>query len=410
MSLLDALIILLLFCSIYFSYYRGAILQIFSFVFGLVGLSIGVRLSLILGKSFHPSTKIKILEIVISLAFGVGFFVLGEFLGNRLRIKTLGTKLQKPDRYLGIFVGLIGGIIFICFGASYVLNNSSVNAQNAVLESRILAFINEHTIAGIKISNAFFLIDPNHTVPFQGTTKLTVHSPGTSTTAYDLPTQGPFANAIRKVNNSVVLIEWSGCGELHYGSGYVAHNHVVVTAAHVVAGAGLIKISDRNHSYVGTVTLYDTKKDLAVIYVPDLPDTALKINTDLQPIGTQTTLLGYKEGGPLTDGVGPIIKYDTFSNLQVTVSADVNIGGNTPFYQVLAPSNHGDSGGPLILSDGSVLGHLSFIYFQNSTDDQSFSGDADGNLSYFVSASSYASEVNNVKNSQIRASTGSCLN
>jgi S1-C subfamily serine protease len=211
--------------------------------------------------------------------------------------------------------------------------------------------------------------------------------------------------AINKDYKSVELIEWEGCNGLHLGTGYVAAPQVVVTAAHVVAGAGLVRVNDTNNSYVGTVILFDSKKDVAAIYVPGLKDPSLKINTSIQPAGTQTTHVGFEGGGPFLAHNGPISQYNSFSYLHVSVADDVKIGGSTKFYEVNTLSNKGDSGGPLILTDGSVIGHLSF---DGSTDGYS-DGNEDGNLSYFVSVNNYVSELHAIEKSHNRVSTQGCL-
>ncbi len=384
----------------------------------ILGLAIGIRISLHVNDT--PFTdNVIILQTIITLLFGFGFFIISEFVGTELRSKhhtkmknkelSENKKPHKVDKYLGLPLGLLAGTLFILIGSSFILVNPTFNSQDLVLKSKVLTYINEHSLFGLTIDSSFHFIDPEHELQITTSNQIAPFLTSASSNQYDLPTSGPFLSAINKDYKSVVLLDWQGCNELHYGTGFVYSPDYIITAAHVVAGAGLVRVSDKYHAYLGKVVLFDESDDLAVLYVPNLPDAPLTINTSHQPVGTQTTLLGYKEAGPLSDGIGPVIDYDRFANLKVDISEAISINANTYFYEVNSISNLGDSGAPLILNDGSVIGHLSFVYFQNPGQDSHGLIGPNSDYSYFVSASNYTQEINSAKYMTKSVNTESCI-
>jgi S1-C subfamily serine protease len=118
----------------------------------------------------------------------------------------------------------------------------------------------------------------------------------------------------------------------------VARSHVVVTAAHVVAGAAGIRA--QGHS--AQPLLLDRKQDVAVLRVPGLRAPPLHSVTPQD--GDSVAILGYPENGPFDARPG-----------RVGATADVLVKGS--LREVTAVSGlvrHGNSGGPAVNAQGAV--------------------------------------------------------
>lgn len=143
---------------------------------------------------------------------------------------------------------------------------------------------------------------------------------------------------VRHARKSVVRILANACGLAVEGSGWVARPHVVVTAAHVVAGATGIKAD----GHAAQALVVDRRNDVAVLRVPGLDAPALPI---AQPAdGSSVAILGYPEDGPFDARAG-----------RVGVTSDVLLNGT--LRQITAVSGlvrHGNSGGPAVDADGRV--------------------------------------------------------
>jgi uncharacterized membrane protein required for colicin V production len=144
--------------------------------------------------------------------------------------------------------------------------------------------------------------------------------------------------AVVRARPSVVRITATACGLGVEGSGWVARPHIVVTAAHVVAGAKGIEAN----GHPATALVVDRKHDIAVLRVPGLSAAPLPL---VDPhAGDPVAILGYPENGP----------FDA-RPARIGSTADVLVQGR--LREVTALSGlvrHGNSGGPAVNELGQV--------------------------------------------------------
>ncbi|MBA3841521.1 MAG: MarP family serine protease [Actinobacteria bacterium] len=143
---------------------------------------------------------------------------------------------------------------------------------------------------------------------------------------------------VRRARPSVVRITATACGLGVEGSGWVARAHIVVTAAHVVAGARGIRVN----GHAASARVVDRREDVAILRVATLKAPALPI-TDARA-GDSVAILGYPENGPFNARPG-----------RVGNTADVLSHG--VLREVTALSGlvrHGNSGGPAVNESGEV--------------------------------------------------------
>jgi S1-C subfamily serine protease len=143
---------------------------------------------------------------------------------------------------------------------------------------------------------------------------------------------------VRAARPSVVRITATACGLGIEGSGWVARPHVVVTAAHVVAGAkGL-----RANGHAANALVVDRKQDVAILRVPRLNARPLPLVNAHQ--GDAVAILGYPENGPFDARPG-----------RVGNTADVLVNGSLrEITAVRGLIRHGNSGGPAVSQSGAV--------------------------------------------------------
>jgi S1-C subfamily serine protease len=146
------------------------------------------------------------------------------------------------------------------------------------------------------------------------------------------------AVGVRRVRASVVRITATSCGLGVEGSGWVARPHIVVTAAHVVAGASGIRAG----GHTARALVVDRRNDVAVLRVPGLLARALPL---VNPqAGDSVALLGYPENGPFDARAG-----------RVGATADVLVNGVLREVTALRGLvRHGNSGGPAVNQAGQV--------------------------------------------------------
>ena len=140
------------------------------------------------------------------------------------------------------------------------------------------------------------------------------------------------------------------------GTGWAIGSNYVVTNNHVVDGARTIKIrgvgGNGTTTYAAQVVATDKVNDIAVIKIDDyrfpgfgtIPYT---IKNDMAEVGEDVFVLGY----PLTQYMG-----DEMKLTNGIISSRTGYQGDVANYQISAPVQPGNSGGPMFDSKGNVIG------------------------------------------------------
>ncbi|TML46134.1 MAG: MarP family serine protease [Actinobacteria bacterium] len=155
---------------------------------------------------------------------------------------------------------------------------------------------------------------------------------------------------VRAAAPSVVRIVGTACGLGIEGSGWVAAQGTVVTAAHVVAGEHDTAVYPFGSSakLSARVIGFDPTNDIAVLQVPGLGRRPLPL-VDARP-GASVAVLGYPEDGPF-DAAPARIGATTFA-----LMPDAYGRGpvNREVTTVRGTLRHGNSGGPAVDGNGAV--------------------------------------------------------
>ncbi len=143
--------------------------------------------------------------------------------------------------------------------------------------------------------------------------------------------------------------EWSG-------TGFALNNGYVVTNFHVIDNAKTIQIQgidgDFSVKYNASIIATDKYNDLALLRINDSRFTGFgnipyNIKTTLSDVGEEIFVLGY----PLTSTMGDEIKLTTG-----VISSKTGFQGDVSLYQISAPIQPGNSGGPLFDYQGNLVG------------------------------------------------------
>lgn len=157
---------------------------------------------------------------------------------------------------------------------------------------------------------------------------------------------------VEAAGDSVVRILGTACGLGVAGSGWVAAPGVVVTNAHVVAGADDTTVAPRAGApeLGATAIHFDPRNDVAVLRVDGLDLPSLSLAGQPQP-GTEAAVLGYPENGPFT------VSAARLGSTETVVSEDAY--GRGPVRREMTTFRgrvqSGNSGGPTVDGGGRVL-------------------------------------------------------
>ena len=142
---------------------------------------------------------------------------------------------------------------------------------------------------------------------------------------------------------------WSGSG-FALNDGYIATNFHVVERAKDISVYGIN--GDLSIGYAARVIGVDRVNDLAIIKISDsrfsgFSQIPYAINNQISDVGESVWVLGY----PMTQLLGNEIKLTTG-----VVSSRSGFQGDVSTYQISAPVQPGNSGGPLFDSRGDIVG------------------------------------------------------
>lgn len=171
-------------------------------------------------------------------------------------------------------------------------------------------------------------------------------------TATPTPTPTPtmdFATIYERQQSGVIRIETVSCTDSGVGTGFLLSPTLVATVDHVVAESAVVSLVNGTQRTTGTVIGSDPTTDLALVLADQpLAGYQFHFSTGAPKVGDPVAAIGFPIGGPITLTHGDI----SGLNRDITVKGITLTG----LVETDTPLNPGNSGGPLIASDGSVVG------------------------------------------------------
>jgi S1-C subfamily serine protease len=261
----------------------------------------------------------------------VGALLLQSVASMAGRVARGGVSLVPPLRLLdslgGLFVGAAIGLCLVWVAAAALLQvPGQHDLRSEVDQSRIVTRL-DAIVSPTSMFGQFARFSP-----FELISGPSVPTGGARNPAI------VYASGVTRARLAVVRIHAAACGLEVEGSGWAAKPQVVVTAAHVVAGASAITANG-----LPAVPLYiDRTQDVAILRVPGLRSATLPL-ADPRP-GTDVAILGFPGDGGLD--VEPGVVGDT---------GDVLTDGSLRRVTALGGLiRHGNSGGPAVAASGRV--------------------------------------------------------
>ncbi|MCF3133341.1 MarP family serine protease [Streptomyces olivochromogenes] len=360
MDLLDLLLALVILVYAASGYRRGLVagcVSLAGFVGGaVVGVWILPWIMDLVTRGTTTATVTAVLTVLVPA-------VLGHELAGRLALRLRGEldrgALRVADGMGGAAANSIAVLIVAWVAASVLGASSTPVVTTAIRDSVLLGAVQDampdttpawFSGATSALTEAGF---PQVFNPFENESTAEVAKPtGDSVTP----------SATNAARRSTVKIEGAAGDQGREGSGFVYAPRHVMTNAHVVAGIDRpsVRIGGVGRSYEARVVLFDPDKDVAVLYVPELTAPVLRFD-DGASRGGSAVVAGYPQDGDL--------------NLQAaTVASRVRATGRNIYndetvtreiYSIRSTVRPGNSGGPLLTTDGRVYG----VVFARSTSD-----------------------------------------
>lgn len=347
MNLLDVAIVLAVLSTAAWGAVQGVAVQL-GVVAGLwSGLLVGAWVApLVAGLAGSSSTKLMITVGTLVL-LGSLFTGLGRALGGSLGKAMEAVHLGPLDAVLGAVVTMVATLALLWMGLTSVASARMGGLTDAIQGSAVLTALDDRLPPAPSITARLGrLIDPlGFPSVFAGL------EPGPAP-AVDPPTAASVAAAQSAGAAATVKIESKGCGGLVDGSGVVLAPEIVVTNAHVIAGIRQPIVIDDGRRRPATTLVFDAKADLAVLRVPGLERVPATLSKENPSRGAAGAALGFPGGGDFD--VSPAAVRAVFSAVGRDIYGESLV--TRTVVELQAVVRPGNSGGPLVMADGTVGG------------------------------------------------------
>lgn len=341
MTVLDWAIIAFTLALGMWGYRQGLIVGALTLVGFGAGAFAGSRLGPMVLSQGSESPYAPLCAALGALLAGALSAVAVESFALGLRAKVI----RRPSLHLADGAGGAALIASVALGLAWVFGAVALHAPATerlradVQESLILRSLNQVLPPSGPVLNALDRVDPAPSVVGPATPG----RPPAAAIASD-PEVGAAGDAVVRVLSTA-------CGLGVEGSGWAVAPDLVVTNAHVIAGAEDTTVTTRHGIELeATPVYYAPSDDLALLRVgaglPTLPISSRR------PVGADGAVLGYPENGPFELAPARI------GETRETISEDSYGEGpiNREIVALGGSVRSGNSGGPLVDADGRVVG------------------------------------------------------
>ncbi|QGG43109.1 MarP family serine protease [Aeromicrobium yanjiei] len=349
MNSFDLVIVVILVAYAVSGYVQGFVINLVATVGLLIGglLAIALVPQVLSGGTPTLSSSLLALGLVIGAA-AIGQAI-GTYVGSVLRDGLTWRPLRWVDAVAGSALSMVA-VLCAAWALGYSVSGTSIpylstaSRDSSILQrvdgvmpaqaTSVLRSFNE-----VLDSNLF----PRYIDPFESEDIAEVGPPDTATLARP---------GVQKARESVVkILGQARCDRGIEGSGFAYADGRVMTNAHVVAGVEAPSVVVGDRRVPARVVLFDRDLDVAVLAVDGLGLAPLSFDRGGKA-GQSAAILGYPENGPF-DARAARIR----SEMRLR-SPDIYDRGQVvrETFSVRGLVRSGNSGGPLVSRDGSVLG------------------------------------------------------
>jgi S1-C subfamily serine protease len=367
----------------------GALVQLLTFGGFWIGMVLGTLVWVPALSFIHDNTVRAVVTVAVVLLTGSGFGFIGRVIGTYSNVTVRRYHLGAIDSGLGVMVAVVAVLLSSWLVASVI---SSPNSRftwlsTAVARSDILHSVDQvlPQVPSVFTDLQNFLANSGFPQVFS---TLTPPSTGPVATPAPAATQALADPAIY----STVKVLGAACGNEQEGSAFVVGKGLVATNAHVVAGEGYTEVVLGGTPYKATPVLFDPNFDLAILRTSAPLGPVLHIDPDLVARGTQAAVLGYPDDGPLNIGSAGVTAEVTAVGKDIYNQGSVTRG----VYALDADVRPGNSGGPLVIAGGEVIG----VVFSRST--------VYDNVGYALTSPGVLARVEQAERQETPVSTGKC--
>lgn len=290
MNWVDVLIGAIVIVAAIRGWFQGAIRQVLGWIGLIAGFYVGIQIAPSWSTRItHSSWRVVLAFALVIVCAYAGHF-LGHLVGDSIRRTVKMVQLGVVDSVVGVAVAVAGALITCWLVAALLVATSWGAVASGIQGSRVLKALDQNLptvpsaearlqsmLRNVNFPNVFAsIIAP--TVPFSGAT----------------PKLGPNTLSPRSPSEILKVLA-AGCSGTHQGTGFFVTPQLMVTNAHVVAGATSVTVG----GVPADVALYDPLNDIAILRVA-MSATPLNFVASAPSAGTKAEVIGFPLNGTRT--------------------------------------------------------------------------------------------------------------
>ncbi|HEU5006530.1 MAG TPA: MarP family serine protease [Jatrophihabitantaceae bacterium] len=396
MNILDLVIVVAAVAYGIGGFRHGAVVGALSMIGFFGGAAIGAQLAEPLGSRLADGRAQVPVAILCVLMLAMIGQLIGAWIAGHVRAKLVTGRGKLLDSGVGTGLG-VASVLIVAWMVAVPLASSPYPQLSAeASHSTIVRAVNDVMPAEVRnlYGSMRSFLNQSGFPPVFGD-NLGGAGPSVSVPAPDANLSPAVQSAVQRAHRSTFKIygQAPSCNRGIEGSGFVIAPHKVITNAHVVAGTNQVSVQLANKRMLpATVVLFDPRTDVAVLNVPQLDAPVMHFASGTADQGTPAVVLGFPQNGPFTVRAARIRTEATVGGTDIYGHGSVD----RQIYSLRAIIRSGNSGGPLIANDGSVLGMV-FATALDSSD-----------TGYALTAGQLARDVSSGRHDSAPVGTGSC--
>ncbi|WP_227984803.1 MarP family serine protease [Nocardia spumae] len=389
---LDLAVIIIALLAASSGWRQGAVASALGFLGVVLGAVAGILIAPHILQHISEGRKRVLVGVVLIVALVVVGEVAGMVLGRAARSGMRHPFTRSVDSVVGAALQCVAVMVTAWLLALPLASSSQPGIAAAVNGSRVLADVNQVAPNWLRrVPNEFSkLLNtsglPEVIGPFGRAPIAAVEPPDPS--VLDTPVALNLQHSVLRINGVA-----PSCQRALEGSGFVVAPERIMTNAHVVAGTSTVQVDTARGRLDATVVLFDPSKDVAILAVPGLNAPVIPLAQGAGKSGESAIVLGYPGGGPYTASAARLRETLELTGPDIYKSSTVE----RQVYTVRGRVRAGNSGGPLVDTDGQVLG---VVFGAAVTDDDT---------GYVLTLKEVESDLEAAENSTAPVGTGDCV-
>lgn len=373
---------------------NGAVVGALSMIGFFGGAAIGAQIAEPLGSRLADGrAQVPVAILCVLLLAMIGQLV-GAWTAGHIRARVRSEKGRAFDSGVGSALGVASVMLVAWMVAVPLASAPYPTLASEASHSKIVRSINDVMPAGVRnlYSSLRSFLDQSGFPPVFGDLP---NGPSVAVPPPDSKLPPAVQAQMERDHKSIFKVygEAPSCSRGIEGSGFVYAQHRIITNAHVVAGTSQVAVQvSQNRNLPATVVLFDPERDIAVLDVPGLDAQPLRFATGTAAKGAPAVVLGYPQDGPFNVRAARVRSRSTVSGSDIYGKGNVQ----REIYSLRAIIRSGNSGGPLMADDGTILGMV-FATALDSSD-----------TGYALTAGEMSSDAAQGRTATLRTDTGRC--